>query len=194
MTIVTTVDQDKARVRKQALAKRRAVHEKACGAAGMLMQSLIAYLGDGQFKIIAGYLPISSEIDPEGCMAHFRLSGVMTALPVVQTEAAPLVFRVFRPGDALITEKFSTKAPSPAAPEAIPELVLVPMLAFNSRGFRLGYGGGFYDRTIAAYRLLSPQTRFIGLAYEAQCDENIPLGEYDRALEAIVTEQGVYQA
>ena len=101
----------------------------------------------------------------------------------------PLVFRAWKPGDALVAAAFGTRVPSDDAPVLTPELLLVPMLAFDDRGYRLGYGGGFYDRSLAG--LKSPIA--VGCAYDAQRVDDLPVDDHDRRLDWIVTETRILE-
>ncbi|NQY82342.1 MAG: 5-formyltetrahydrofolate cyclo-ligase [Alphaproteobacteria bacterium] len=190
MTAIS-LDQQKVQARQAAKQRRRKAAEENPRAAQAVVQHLQSYLAQESPKCIAGYLPITRELDPQPIMDHWHRRGTITALPVVIAEATPLIFRLYQPGDTLILEKFSTRAPAPNATKVTPDLVLVPMLAFNAAGYRLGYGGGFYDRTIAEYQNTNPKCRFLGLAYADQQHEDVPVGEFDLPLAAIITERGI---
>jgi len=108
-------------------------------------------------------------------------------LPVTPPLGRPLGFRQWVPGASLVPGRFGTLTPAPDAPEIEPNTLLVPLLAFDRTGRRLGYGGGYYDRTLAAL----PAARPIGCAFAAQQLDVVPAGEYDRQMAAIATERGV---
>ena len=188
-----TLEQEKHTARKAAKAKRKTLVEENPNAANAAIQHLLNYLAGSRLKCLAGYLPIGSELDPQPALDVLRKEGIITALPVVVAPKNPLIFRNYQPGDALITEMFATRAPASSAPAAIPEIVLVPMLAFDTKGYRLGYGGGFYDRTIALFQEKNTECTFIGFAYAAQQVKEVPIGEFDLPLQAIVTEQGIIE-
>jgi len=111
-------------------------------------------------------------------------------LPCVEAAGAPLVFREWSPGDDLVEEPFGTRAPAPAATRHDPDVLLVPLLAFDRSGYRLGYGGGFYDRTLEALRAIKSISA-VGVAYAAQEVQAVPRGERDQPVDLIVTEREV---
>ncbi|SIS54407.1 5-formyltetrahydrofolate cyclo-ligase [Phaeovulum vinaykumarii] len=139
---------------------------------------------------VAGYLAIHSEADPVPALTDW---GGPLCLPVVPGPARPLVFRRWHPDDPLVPGAFGTREPAPEAPEIRPALLVVPLLAFDAAGYRLGYGGGFYDRTLAQLRADGgARPLAVGLAYAAQEHPGVlPLGPHDLPLDLIVTEQGL---
>jgi len=124
-----------------------------------------------------------------GSISHaLAARGHALALPVVAAKRSPLVFRLWRAGDPLIVHVFGMHEPARSAPEVTPDVLLVPLLAFDARGNRLGYGGGFYDRSLAKLRALAHVTA-IGFAYEGQSVDAVPRAEYDQPLDAVATER-----
>ena len=117
-------------------------------------------------------------------------AGQPVCLPVVKGETQPLDMRLWREGDPLYPSGFGTMAPEVTAPSVVPDLILIPLLGFDSRGTRLGYGGGYYDRTLAAS---STRPRLIGFAFAVQQLDLIPHGPHDVPLDAVITEQGITQ-
>ena len=107
---------------------------------------------------------------------------------MVIAKNTPLVFRQWAPGDALVLGRWNIKVPPEEAPEVLPDVLLVPLLAFDRRGFRLGYGGGFYDRTLEKLRTLKKVTA-IGIAYAGQEVDAVPYEEFDQRLDWIMTEK-----
>lgn len=142
--------------------------------------------------VVSGYHPIGSELDPRPLLAMLRGLGHEIALPVVTGRDAPLIFRVWHEGDAMLEGPFGVREPLPVAPEVTPDILLVPLLAFDRRGFRLGYGGGFYDRTLALLRRHGTPLA-IGIAFAAQEVDRVPVAEYDQPLNWIVTEREVIE-
>lgn len=138
--------------------------------------------------VVAGYWPMRGEIDVRPLLAGLAERGHITALPVVAAPRRPLVFRRWAPGDPLADGAFGTRHPVDVAPEVRPHCLLVPLLAFDRRGYRLGYGGGFYDRTIAALKAAGGVVT-VGIAYAGQEVEAVPAEPHDEALDWVVTER-----
>lgn len=178
----------KAAARRAAAAARKAVHEGPDGAArAAAAQAQLADVLAGFGPVpVAGYLPIRSEIDPRPVMAaHPGPVGV----PVIEAEGLPLRFHLWGPAAALVAGRFGAPVPAEGA-EVVPRVLIVPLLAWDRRGFRLGYGGGFYDRTLAALRARGPVAA-LGFAYAAQEMAEVPVDGFDQRLDAVVTEDGV---
>ena len=135
--------------------------------------------------VVSGYWPMRDEVDVRPLLRELHDRGHPCALPVVNGRGQPLDFRAWSPGDPLVDAAYGTRAPAEDAAPMTPELLLVPMLAFDDRGYRLGYGGGFYDRTLAT--LKAPIA--VGCAYDAQRVEALPIDDHDRRLDWIVTEK-----
>ncbi len=160
------------------------------GAAGAALRDRV--LGAVDFPTacaVSAYWPMGSEIDPRPLIGALHGRGHAIGLPVVLRPGAALVFRTWAPGLALTAGGFGTRIPGPEQAEIRPEVLLVPLLAFDRRGFRLGYGGGFYDRTLAALRAAGA-VRALGLAYAGQEIAEVPRGGFDQGLDGIVTETG----
>jgi 5-formyltetrahydrofolate cyclo-ligase len=176
---------DKAAARKAAFARRKAAHGSGLvGRAGHLSQVLAGYRG----VPLAGYMPIRSEINPLPAMEEAAAHGPV-GVPVITGEGQPLRFSRWEPGCAMKDGPFGAQIP--ATDDFFdPEIVIVPLVAFDRNGGRLGYGGGFYDRTLQQLRARRA-TLAIGFAYAAQEAEALPLEPTDQPLDMIVTEQGV---
>ena len=177
----------KAAARKAAFARRKAAHDLATGAGSSLLSECLAgYRG----VPLAGYMPIRTEIDPLPAMAEAAAYGPV-GVPVIQAAGLPLKFSRWEPGCALKEGPFGAKIPQ--VDDFIePEILIVPLVAFDRSGGRLGYGGGFYDRTLELLRGSRP-TFAIGFAYSAQAAENLPLEPTDQPLDMIVTEAEVIE-
>lgn len=172
---------DKARLRAQALVAR------AAGGDGQaLSRNLIATLAPHAGTVLAGYWPMRDEADPRAAMAAH--DGPLV-LPVVTGKARPLVFRRWR-DEALVPGPFGTAHPADSAEVLTPRVLIVPLAGFDRQGNRLGYGGGFYDRTLELLRESGPVTA-IGLAYACQLLDLIPAEPTDQPLDLIVTDDGV---
>jgi 5,10-methenyltetrahydrofolate synthetase len=139
-------------------------------------------------RAVSGYWPIKGEPDLRFWLAGMRAAGAVTALPVVETKAAPLVFRRWEPGSRMIRGDWNIPAPPPEAEAVAPEIVLAPLVGWDGAGYRLGYGGGYFDRTLAA---LSPRPFAIGVGLQRARLATIHPQPHDVPLDAIVTEEGV---
>lgn len=175
----------KAAARKAAFATRKAAFAAGQGqAAELLADVLAAHRG----RALSGYMPMRTEIDPLPAMAaHDGAVGV----PVIMGAAQPLRFREWSPGCALMAGEFGALIPAEGA-WIEPQVVIVPLLAFDARGYRLGYGGGFYDRTLEGLRARHDIVA-IGFAFAAQEVEAVPIDATDQKLDLIVTETGLRQ-
>jgi 5-formyltetrahydrofolate cyclo-ligase len=140
--------------------------------------------------VVAAYWPIRDELDCRPVLTRLMDSGQPVCLPVVVGDEMPLELRMWEQGAPLYPSGFGTLAPPDDAPRAEPDLVLMPLLGFDRAGTRLGYGGGYYDRTLAS---LAKRPRLIGFAFAAQELDFIPREPHDVPLDAVVTEQGVLQ-
>ena len=173
---------EKAALRKAALARRAALTVPAEAPAHRLLPLLQAH----RSRILSAYWPMRAEADPRPALAAHP--GPI-CLPVVVARGQPLIFRGWRPGEPLAPAGFGTEAPA-SGPELLPEVLIVPLLAFDRQGTRLGYGGGFYDRTLQALRTSAPRLA-IGLAFAAQEVSSLPREVTDQPLDLIVTEAEV---
>jgi len=137
--------------------------------------------------VVGGFWPIEGEIDPRPLMLALAARGHPLCLPVAGARGTPLLFRLFHFGDALIPGRFGTREPPPDAAAIEPDWLVVPLLAFDRQGNRLGFGAGYYDATLA---LLRTRRRLfaLGVAFAAQEVPNVPAGEGDQRLDAVATE------
>lgn len=140
--------------------------------------------------IIGLYQPYRDELDPGPLIERLHEAGRQLALPVTRSRREPLLFRRYAPGDPLVEGKMSILEPSATAEEVFPEVLIVPLAAFDERCFRIGYGAGHYDRTIPFLRAMHPVAAF-GYAYVCQKVGGVPNEPHDVALDAVVTEDGV---
>ncbi|MEO8557570.1 MAG: 5-formyltetrahydrofolate cyclo-ligase [Rhodospirillales bacterium] len=143
--------------------------------------------------IVAGYLASGSELNATPLMTALEEQGVTLALPVVGERGHKLVFRAWKSGDALTPNRYDIGEPMDDKPEVTPTHLLVPLLAFDDHGYRLGYGGGYYDRTLAALRKAS-KIQAVGLAFHAQRLGFVPRGPGDEPLDMVLTERNVVVA
>ena len=176
----------KAAARKAAFARRKAAFEAGQGAGAA--RRLLGWLAPHRGRVLAGYMPIRTEIDPLPVMAEMAAHGPV-CVPVIEGAGRPLRFREWKPGCALTEGPFGARVPESGA-WLSPEVLIVPLVAFDRRGGRLGYGGGFYDRTLEALRAVRP-TLAVGYAFAAQEAGALPLEPTDQKLDALVTEREV---
>jgi 5-formyltetrahydrofolate cyclo-ligase len=139
--------------------------------------------------VVGGFWPMGAEIDIRPLLQRLEAAGHRLALPVTPPRGRPLEFHAWRFGEALLPGRFGTSVPAAVSPVA-PDWLLVPLLAFDRRGARLGYGGGYYDRTLAGL----PGARALGVAYAAQEVAAVPTGAHDVPLCGIATETGFIAA
>lgn len=132
--------------------------------------------------IVSGYWPIAGELDIRPLLTALHEAGNPVVLPVTPKRGNPLTFRLWQPGGLLEAERFGTFRP--VGEERVPDFLLVPLLAFDRRGYRVGYGAGFYDRTLAGL----PRRFALGVAFAAQEVDEVPAGPTDMPLNAIATE------
>ncbi len=181
---MTLADQ-KAAARKAAFARRKAAHAADPGTGAALLSSVLA----GHRGVpVAGYMPIRTEISPLPAMEEAAAHGPV-CVPVIRDAGQPLVFSRWQPGCAMAAGPFGAQVPA-VEDLVTPEIVIVPLVAFTAQGGRLGYGGGFYDRTLEILRARSA-TLAIGFAYAAQQAEALPMEPTDQPLDMIVTEAGI---
>ena len=191
----TDIDRLKADLRQEQRKKRaelfkRSTPEIYVAAAGHFLKSIVLPSGG----VIAGYWPLKDEFDSRPLLEGIAAQGGRLALPVVAGDQGRLIFREWAPGAPLAPAGFGTLGPRENAQEVLPDLVITPLLAFDRRGCRLGYGGGFYDRSLTALRASGKYNLSIGLGFSAQRVQQVPVGDMDARLDGIVTETGVIWA
>jgi 5-formyltetrahydrofolate cyclo-ligase len=177
-------------LRRTAETVRAAAHEADPGAGAALARYGMVVLGERSFTSIAGYWPIRTEIDIRPLLSALAENGRDTVLPVMAGRGESLIFRRWRPGTALDAGRFGTAHPPAAASAIEPDVLLVPLLAFDRRHRRLGYGAGFYDRTLASLRRRK-RVLAIGVAFAAQEVQEVPADGWDEPLDLVLTERGV---
>lgn len=166
-----------------AMLARRQAADPALGEP--LAAHLLAEMPPPEGAVVAGFWPIGEEIDLRPLLLALHARGHPLVLPETPPRGLPLIFRRWTPGAPLRPGRFGTSHPEAA--EARPDWVLVPLLAFDRAGRRLGYGAGYYDRTLAAL----PGVPRIGCAYAFQEMDAVPAGPYDVRLDGVATERGV---
>ena len=175
--------------RISAASAREAAHDKAKDSAPAALAARgLPIPWDPQNHIVSVFHSFGSEISTAELFDKLVAEGWTTALPVVVSKNAPLLFRQWAPGDALVVGRWDIQIPLETAPEVQPDVLLVPLLAFDRKGYRLGYGGGFYDRTLEKLRALKKVTA-IGIAYAGQEIDTVPHDGHDQPLDWIMTER-----
>jgi 5-formyltetrahydrofolate cyclo-ligase len=181
----------KADLRAASLARRDAISpdERAAAAEAIAVRGLPFAIAKG--VVISGYSPIRSEIDPVPLMQKLASAGARLALPSVTARGHSLIFRAWSPGERLMLGALGIPEPSPAAAEVVPDVMLVPLAAFDRLGHRIGYGAGHYDFTFAHLRKMRPVVG-VGLAFAAQETRAIPALSHDVAMDYVLTETKVF--
>jgi 5-formyltetrahydrofolate cyclo-ligase len=188
MTEMGSVSQGKARLRRDAMARRDALPADARSAAAATIAKRSFPLAIATGSIMSGFMPLKSEINPLPLMRALAGQGARLALPVVARRGKPLVMRAWSFGEPLSAGVWGIREPMPEAAEVEPDILLVPLLAFDRAGFRLGYGGGYYDLTIAQLRARKTVTA-VGLAFAAQEVSAVPATHCDAKLDLVLTER-----
>jgi 5-formyltetrahydrofolate cyclo-ligase len=184
------VTASKRELREAAKARRSLIPaaERQDSAARIAAQGL-GFAGVSPPAVVSAFLAIGEEINPAPLMSRLQRDGWQIALPVMVGKGRPLIFRAWSPGAPLRTVTWGIREPEESAPEVEPDLLLVPLLAFDRTGLRLGYGGGFYDRTLRALRERKLIVA-VGLAFSAQEVDAVPHLDYDERLDWVLTPEG----
>jgi 5-formyltetrahydrofolate cyclo-ligase len=193
MTEDTALIEAKRRLRADARQRRAAAHAALAETAGARLLALFReHIDVPPDTPVAGFWPFRDEIDVRPILEHLDAQGHEVGLPAVVGRGRPLVFRPWRPGMRLAKGRLGEPTPPPdadyGAGEITPRLLLVPLLAFDAQGYRIGYGGGYYDMTLAALRKAGPVVA-VGVGYSAQEVDAVPHDENDQRLDWIVTER-----
>ncbi len=178
----------KADLRRAALAQRDAVPaaERMAAAFAIAERGLPVEVTPG--TVVSGFSPLKSEISPLPLLRRLADAGASLALPVVVGRGKPLIMRAWSFGAPLVAGVWGIREPSTDAPEVFPDILVVPLLAFDRRGHRIGYGAGYYDMTIARLRAMKPVTA-IGVAFATQEIPAVPATPRDARLDLVLTER-----
>lgn len=183
------IEEAKAALRIEAHKRRAQLHPSLRGdAARDAISHFLEAVEVGRGEIVAAYWPIRDELDIKALIGRLMDAGQPVCLPVVLGDEQPLELRLWQEGVPLYEAGFGTLAPEDGAPRVEPDVILMPLLGFDRYGTRLGYGGGYYDRTLAH---LQKRPRLVGFAFARQEIDRIPRQPHDVPLDAIVTELGV---
>ncbi|MFS8044485.1 5-formyltetrahydrofolate cyclo-ligase [Rhizobium sp. BR 314] len=181
----------KAQYRNERLAARDAIPAEERIEKGLAMAT---HAGDAidiePGMVVSGFLPIRSEVDVRPLMAHFRARGARLCVPII-LDKSTIVFRELVPGAPLVPCGFGTFGPGPDAAVLDPNVMLIPLSAFDKTGHRIGYGAGYYDRAITRLHEKGLNPRLIGIAFDCQEVPSVPAEPHDVRLDAILTESGL---
>lgn len=179
--------EQKAELRREGLARRDALPAEIRKAAAEAIAARPFPLAIASGMILSGFMPLKSEINPLPLMRKLVDDGARLALPVVAGRGQPLIMRSWQWGEPLVPGVWGIREPPPTAPELQPDILLVPLLAFDRSGYRIGYGAGYYDLTIAQLRAKKPIAA-VGIAFAAQEIESVPRTAFDARLDLVLTE------
>lgn len=183
----------KARLRTEALKRRAGLGaERRAQASHIAAGQALKLLGDVRDQVVAVFSPFRDEIDTTPLADLLWDAGAIVVLPVVIDRASPLLFRLWCAGDILESEgPFGIATPRADRAQLVPRALVVPMAAFDRQGHRIGYGGGYYDRTLASLRAVG-EVRAFGLAFACQEVAEIPAESHDERLDGMITEEGIF--
>ena len=179
--------EQKAQLRREALARRDALPVEIRKAVAEAIAARAFPVAVAPGVIVSGFMPLKSEINPLPLMRKLADAGARLALPVVIGLGKPLIMRSWQWGEPLVPGVWGIRQPPPTAPELQPDVLLVPLLAFDRRGHRIGYGAGYYDLTIAQLRAKKPIAA-VGIAFAVQEVESLPRTAFDARLDLVLTE------
>ncbi len=190
MAVSSSDENPKTALRREALARRDALPsaERAAAAETIAARGLPLAVKPG--AVVSGFMPMKAEINPLPLLRRLADAGAKLALPVVVGRGKPLLFRTWAFGEPLQSGVWDIREPPPEAPEVEPDILIVPLAAFDRSGHRIGYGAGYYDMTIARLRGLKPVTA-IGIAFAAQEIPAVPATPRDARLDLVLTEREI---
>jgi 5-formyltetrahydrofolate cyclo-ligase len=185
-----SIEDAKAALRREALARRDALPRelRAAVAEAIAARPFPAAIKPG--AVVSGFMPMKSEINPLPLLRKLADAGAALALPVVAGKGKPLIMRAWSVGEPLASGVWGIREPKPDAPEVFPDVLIVPLLAFDRRGHRIGYGAGYFDMTITALRARKPVVA-AGIAFAAQEIAEVPTTPRDARLDLVLTEREV---
>ncbi len=190
---MASVSDDKSLMRAEMKARRAALARDWPYAGDALAQTAAGWFAQAGWPqgIVAGYWPVQTEMNPLPLMLQMAERGATLALPVLEGDGAlTMSFRAFAPTDPLVSGPFGLSQPASDSPLVEPDLILLPLLGFDDKGTRLGYGGGWYDRTVSAIRAHRQVTCY-GIAFAGQQRDDLPSEVHDQPLDAILTDHAI---
>jgi 5-formyltetrahydrofolate cyclo-ligase len=183
-----TLQTEKSKIRQEAIARRDAIPADVRQAAAETIAARQFPLAVTSGVTVSGFMPLTSEINPLPLLQKLGEAGASLALPAIAGRGKPLLMRAWQFGAPLDRGQWGIREPKPEAPEVDPDILLVPLLAFDRAGHRIGYGAGYYDMTIARLRAIKPVTA-IGIAFAAQEIAKVPATPRDACLDLVLTEK-----
>jgi 5-formyltetrahydrofolate cyclo-ligase len=190
MTSTIPIENTKAELRQQALARRDALPAAERMAAAEAVAKRGLPIAVPPAAIVSGFFPMKSEISPMPLLKRLADAGATLALPVVAGRGKPLIMRAWTFGDPLDAGIWGIREPKPDAPEVDPDILIVPLAAFDRTGHRIGYGAGYYDMTLTRLRGRKPILA-IGIAFAMQEIPAVPTTERDARLDLVLTEREI---
>jgi 5-formyltetrahydrofolate cyclo-ligase len=184
---LTQIEQKK-EMRTSALARRDALSAAVRSTAAEAIAARGLPVAATPGMIVSGFMPMKTEIDPIPLMRQFAQAGAQLALPCIASRGQPLIMRAWTFGDAMVSSQWGILQPLPDAIEVAPDIVIVPLVAFDRAGHRIGYGAGYYDITLRALRA-NKKVIAIGIAFAAQEISQVPATERDERLDLVLTER-----
>lgn len=186
----STISEQKSVLRAQVLALRDAMPaaERQAAAEAIAVRGLPVAVAPG--SIVSGFMPMKTEINPLPLLRKLADGGALLALPAIDGRGRPLIMRAWKIGDGLKAGQWGIREPVPEASEVAPDIVIVPLAAFDRAGQRIGYGAGYYDMTLAALRA-KKKVIAIGMAFAVQEIPQVPATERDERLDFVLTENEV---
>jgi len=189
-TDIQALDQRKAALRAAALARRDTIPAAERQAAADAIAARPFPLPVAAGAVVSGFMPLKSEINPLPLLRRLADAGAKLALPVVAGRGKPLIMRAYAFGQELNSGVWGIREPKPEAPEVFPDILIVPLAAFDRRGHRIGYGAAYYDMTINRLRGMKPAIA-VGISYAAQEVDDVPVDAHDARLDLVLTERDV---
>jgi 5-formyltetrahydrofolate cyclo-ligase len=187
------LDHTKKEARVAATAARLQAHELWQDRAPLALASMtFPFKAQPNANVVSAFHPYQSEIDTRLLLGKLAGEGWTTCLPVVLGKGLPLEFRRWLPGEPLVKGVWGIERPLDTSPVVEPDVLIIPLLAFDRKGYRLGYGGGFYDRTLEKLRVLKKIVA-IGVGYSGQEIEAVPHGAHDQPLDYMLTEKEIFK-
>jgi 5-formyltetrahydrofolate cyclo-ligase len=185
-----SIDQHKAEMRKAAFARRDAMPASERQAAAESIAARPFPVALASDAIVSGFSPIKTEVNPLPLLRKLAAAGARLALPVVAGRGKPLIMRAYAFGQELSTGVWGIREPKADAPEVDPDILIVPLVAFDRHGHRIGHGAGYYDMTISRLRTMKPIVA-VGIAYALQEFGEVPTTSRDARLDLVLTEREV---